>query len=121
MIDDENEFRRQITEADRQAKLASEYAGNCGQQVKQTAEKFSIDRKAINMVRTLARKPPAKRDSLVCDLLDAFYAAGFFNHTSLIEDGGPRERLQEIAKLVAQAEPEEAALNLRADLDEALD
>ena len=102
------EFRRVIEEANRQAKLQSEYAGNLGSVIKQFADNSGIDRRAITFVRGLSNKDPAKRDSLIIDILWSIHAMGYFTSESLIEAGSVRNNLLAIADEVSGSEPEQS-------------
>jgi len=73
------DFVRDIAEVVRQKASAAEYGGMAGQATKQCADRSGLHRKAIGLCAALAAMDPAKRTSLVTDLMVGLEAMGFLD------------------------------------------
>lgn len=104
---DPADFRRVLDETHRQAKLAAEYAGNCGNVTKNFCDKENLRRQEFGVVRRFDRMTPQKRDAALADLLRMCVAAGFFDQASLDENGA-RNVLIESADVIREREPSPA-------------
>lgn len=83
---DHAEFRRVLEEADRQSGLASEYAGSAGKVIRDAIDRMSLNRKAVQITRSLNKLDPAKRNEAVRCAIEYFEAAGFFDQTDAFSD-----------------------------------
>lgn len=83
---DHAEFKRVLIEADRQSSLASEYAGSAGKVIRDAVDRMSLNRKALQITRSLNKLDDAKRNEAVRCAIEYFEAAGFFDQTDAFSD-----------------------------------
>lgn len=83
---DHDEFRRLLAEADRQSGLASEYAGSAGKVIRDGIDRLSLNRKAVQMTRSLNKLDPAKRNEAIRCLHEYIEAAGFYDQMDAFSD-----------------------------------
>lgn len=83
---DHAEFKRVLLEADRQSGLASEYAGSAGKVLRDAIDRMSLNRKGVQITRSLNKLDDAKRHETIRCTLEYWEAAGFFDQTDAFSD-----------------------------------
>jgi hypothetical protein len=83
-------FRRWITDIVRLKADAKERNGMAGQATNQAVEATGLDKRAVTLTATLQRMEPAKRTTIVEDILSAFDAMGWTEEETLF--GTPKEQ-----------------------------
>jgi len=85
------DFCRDIEEIARQKETAAEYTGNVGQATKQCAERSGLHKKVIGLTTWLHMQEPAKRTTVVTDLIKALNAKGYLDEGDFFDT--PRKHM----------------------------
>lgn len=102
---DAAELQRGIEESIRQDNLGAEYRGNSANVIKNLAERIGLGTKAITLAKKFFKRPPAKRDAELIDILNAWHAMGFFSSEALMEGEGVRDHFLRIAEEIGSRPP----------------
>lgn len=86
-------LKRWITDIVRQKSEAKEWNGKAAQATAQAVESTGLDKAAITLVASLERKEPAKRTTIVTDIMAAFSAMGWIEEDTLF--GTPKQQAAE--------------------------